>query len=168
MLREHGNTAAKSLQSCLTLCNPIDCSPPDSPVPGILQARTMQWVVISFFNAWKWKVKEKLLSRVRLLATPWTVAHQAPPSMRFSRQEYCNGVPLPSLIALTRRTFVGKVIALLFNMLSRLVIGEGNGNPLQYSCLENLMDGGAWWATVHGVAKSQTQLSDFTFHLGWS
>ena len=71
-------------------------------------------------------------------------------------------------IALTRRTFVGKVIPLLFNMLSRLVMGEGNGNPLQYSCLENLMDGGAWWATVHGVAKSQTQLSDFSFHLGWS
>ena len=66
--------AAKSLQSCLTLCNPIDGSPPDSPVPGILQARTMQWVVISFFNAWKWKVKEKLLSRVRLLATPRTAA----------------------------------------------------------------------------------------------
>ena len=43
--------------------------------------------------------------------------------------------------------------------------GEGNGNPLQYSCLENPMDGGAWWATVHGVAKSRTRLSDFTFFL---
>ena len=66
-------------------------------------------------------------------------------------------------IALTRQSFVDKVMSLLFNMLSRLVIGEGNGTPLQYSCLENPMDGGAWWATVHGVAKSRTWLSDFTF-----
>ena len=65
-------TAAKSFQSCLTLCDPIDGSPPDSPVPGILQARTLEWVVISFSNAWKWKVKVKLLSHVRLLATSWT------------------------------------------------------------------------------------------------
>ena len=65
-------------------------------------------------------------------------------------------------IALTTQTFVGKVVSLLFNMLSRLV-GEGNGNPLQYSCLENPMDGGSWQAAVQGVAKSQTQLSDFTF-----
>ena len=88
--------AAKSLQSCLTLCDPIDGSPPSSPVPGILQARTLEWVAISFSNAWKWKVKVKLLSCVRLLAAPWTVAHQAPPSMGFSRQEYWSGVPLPS------------------------------------------------------------------------
>ena len=79
--------AAKSLQSCLTLCDPIDGSPPGSTVPGVLQARTLEWVAISFSNAGKWKVKGKLLSRVRLLATPWTVAHQAPPSMGFSRQE---------------------------------------------------------------------------------
>ena len=82
------DAAAKSLQSCLTLCDPIDGSPPDSPVPGILQARTLEWVAISFSNAWKGKVKVKSLSRVRLLATPWTAAHQAPPSMGFSRQEY--------------------------------------------------------------------------------
>ena len=88
--------AAKSLQLCLTLCYPIDGSPPGSPVPGILQARTLEWVAISFSNAWKWKVKVKLLSRVWLLATPWTAAHQAPPSMGFSRQEYWSGVPLPS------------------------------------------------------------------------
>ena len=88
--------AAKSLQSCLTLCNPIDGSPPGSPVPGILQARTLEWVAISFSNAWKWKVKMKSLSHVRLLATPWTAAHQAPPSMGLSRQEYWSGVPLPS------------------------------------------------------------------------
>jgi len=77
--------AAKSLQSCLTLCDTIDSSPPGSPVPGILQARTLEWVAISFSNAWKWKVKVKSLSRVQLLATPWTAAHQAPPSMEFSR-----------------------------------------------------------------------------------
>ena len=92
--------AAKSLQSCLTLCNPIDGSPSGSSIPGILQARTLEWVAISFSNAWKWKVKVKSLSRVRLLATPWTAAHQAPweksPSMGFSRQEYWSGVPLPS------------------------------------------------------------------------
>ena len=88
--------AAKSLQLCPTLCDPIDGSPPGSPFPGILQARTLEWVAISFSNTWKWKVKVKLLSRVRLLATPWTSAHQAPPSMGFSRQEYWSGVPLPS------------------------------------------------------------------------
>ena len=87
---------AKSLQSCPTLCDPIVGSPPGSPVPGILQARTLEWVAISFSNAWKWEVKVKSLSRVRLLATPWTAAHQAHPSMGFSRQEYWSGVPLPS------------------------------------------------------------------------
>ena len=80
--------AAKSLQSCPTLCDPIDGSPPGFPVPGILQARTLEWVAISFSNAGKWKMKGKSLSCVRLLATPWTAAHQAPPSMGFSRQEY--------------------------------------------------------------------------------
>ena len=80
--------AAKSLQLCPTLCDPIDGSPPGSPVPGILQARTLEWVTISFSNAWKWKVKVKSLSHVGLLATPWTAAFQAPPPMGFSRQEY--------------------------------------------------------------------------------
>ena len=84
--------AAKSLQSCPTLCDPIDGSPPGSTVPGILQARTLEWVAISFFNAWKWKVKVKSLSRVQLSAIPWTVAYQAPPSMGFSRHEYWSGV----------------------------------------------------------------------------
>jgi len=90
--------ASKLLQSCLTLCDPIDGSPPGSPIPGILQARTLVWVAISFSNAWKWKVKVKVksLSRVRLLSTPWTAAYQAPPSMGFSRQEYWSEVPLPS------------------------------------------------------------------------
>ena len=89
--------AAKSLQSCPTLCDPIDGSPPGSPAPGILQARTLEWVAISFSDAWKWKVKRKSLSCVRLLVTPWITAYQAPPSMGFSRQEYWSGVPLPSL-----------------------------------------------------------------------
>ena len=90
-------TAAKSLQLCPTLCDPTDGSPPGCPIPGILQARTLEWVAISFSNAWKWKVKVKSLSRVRLLVAPWTAAYQAPPSMGFSRQEYWSGVPLPSL-----------------------------------------------------------------------
>ena len=79
--------AAASLQSCPTLCDPRDGSPPGSPVPGILQARTLEWLAISFSNAWKWKVKGKSLSHVRLFATPWTAAHQAPLSMGFSRQD---------------------------------------------------------------------------------
>ena len=98
LLSEHSTAAAaaKSLQSCPTLCDPIDGSPPGSPIPGILQPRTLKWVVISFSSAWKWKVKVKSLSRVRLLATPWTAAYQAPPSMGFSRQEYWSGMPSPS------------------------------------------------------------------------
>ena len=87
---------AKWLQSCPTLCDPRDGSPPGSPIPGTLQARTLEWVAISFSSAWKWKVKVKSLSRVRPPATPWTAAHQAPPSMGFPRQEYWSGVPLPS------------------------------------------------------------------------
>ena len=93
---KHG-AAAKSLQSCPTLCDPIDGSPPGSSVPGILQVRTLEWVAISFSSAWKWKVKVKSLSRAWLLATPWTAAYQAPPSMGFSRQEYWSGVPSPGM-----------------------------------------------------------------------
>ena len=81
-------TAAKSLQSCPTLCDPIEVSPPGCAIPGILQARTLKWVAISFSSAWKWKVEVKSLSHVRLFATPWAAAYQAPPSMGFSRQEY--------------------------------------------------------------------------------
>ena len=90
--------AAKSLQSCPTLWDPIDGSPLGSSVPGILQARILEWVAISFSNAWKWKVEVKSLGRVRLFATPWTAAYQAPPSMGFCRQEDWSGVPLPSPI----------------------------------------------------------------------
>ena len=88
--------AAKSLQSCPTLCDPINSSPPGYPIPGILQARTLERVAISFSNAWKWKEKLKSLSRVRLFVTPWTAAYQAPLSMGFSRQEYWSGLPFPS------------------------------------------------------------------------
>ena len=96
-LKVHHTSAAataKSLQSCPSLCDPRDGSP---PIPVIFQARTLEWVAISFSNAWKWKVEVKLRSRVRLLATPWTAAYQAPPSMEFSRQEYWSGVPSVNL-----------------------------------------------------------------------
>ena len=90
-------TTTKSPQSCPTLCDPIDGSPPASLVPGILKARTLEWIAISFSNAWNWKVKVKSLSRLRLLAIPWTAAYQAPPSMGFSRQEYWSGLPLTKI-----------------------------------------------------------------------
>ena len=80
------------LQSCPTLCDPRDGSPPGSPVPGILQARTLEWVAISFSNAWKWKVKVKSLTHVWLLATPWTAAYQAPPSMGFFQARALTGM----------------------------------------------------------------------------
>ena len=88
--------AVKSLQLCLTLCDPIDGSPPGSPITGILQARILEWVAFSFSNARKWKVNVKSLSCVWLLATPWTTAYRAPPSIGFSRQEYWSGAALPS------------------------------------------------------------------------
>ena len=147
--------AAKSLQSCPTLCDPIDGSPLGSPVPGILQARTLEWVAISFSNAWKQKVKVKLLSRVRLLATPWTAAHQTPPSMRFSRQDDWIGVPLPSPFP---RWLSGKESACQEGDPSLIPgsgrsPGGGHSNPLQYSCLKNPMDRGACRAKVHGGHK---------------
>ena len=94
--------ATKSLRWSPTLCDPIDSSPPGSPIPGILKARTLEWVAIFFSNAWKCKVKVKSLSHVPLFATPWTAAYQAPPSMGFSRQEYWSGLPLPSPIIYVR------------------------------------------------------------------
>ena len=97
LMLDAATAAAKLLQWCPTLCDPIDGSPPGSSVPGILQARTLEWVAIAFSNAWKWKVKVKSLSRVRILVTPWTLAYQAPPSMGFSRQEYWSGLPFPPL-----------------------------------------------------------------------
>ena len=82
--------------SHVRLCDPMEGSPPGSAVPGVLQARTLEWVAISFSYAWKWKVKVKPLSHVQLLGTPWTAAYQAPLSMGFSSQEYWSGLPLPS------------------------------------------------------------------------
>ena len=141
--------AAKSPQSCPTLCDPIDSSPLGSPIPGILQTRILEWVAISFSNAWKWKVKS--LCRVRLLATPWTAAYKGPPSMGFSRQEYWNGVPLPSPLPWW---VSGKESACNAGDLSSILglvrsPGEGNGNPFQYSFLENSIESGGLWATVH-------------------
>ena len=106
LLLDLAAAVAKSHQSRPTLCNPIDGSPPGSTIPGILQARTVEWVAISFSNAWKWKVKMKSLNRVWLWVTPWTEAYQAPPSMGFSRQEYWSGLPVPSpLLDLNLREF---------------------------------------------------------------
>ena len=104
--------AAKLLQSCPTLCDPLDGSPPGSPVPGTLQTRALEWVAISSSNAWKWKMKVKLLSRVWPLATPWTAAYQALASMGFSRQKYWSGMPLPCST-------------------SQIIFGEESGIPLQ-------------------------------------
>ena len=129
---------AKSLQSCPTLCDPIDGSPPGSPIPGILQARTLEWVPISFSNAWKWKVKQKSLSRVWLLATPWTAAHQAPPSMGFSRQEYWSGVPSPSPMLLLEGSYYCSVLQmweLTWEILTTQRFWPQNQNP--YSVLYN-------------------------------
>ena len=106
--------------SCVRLCDPINGSPPGSTVPGILQVKTLEWVAISFSNAWKWKVKVKLLSRVRLLATPWTAAYQAPLSMGFSMQEYWSGVPFPSL----RKGYRSSNLLTIFCSLTRVVITQ--------------------------------------------
>ena len=128
MLMPLSAAAAASLQSCLTLCDPIDGSPPGSPVPGILQARTLDWVAVSFSNAWRWKVKVKSLSCVWVLVTPQTAAHQDPLSMGFSRQEYWSGVPLPSPSVytvlkkwnLTPRREIAQTLQLLASVLTYL------------------------------------------------
>ena len=125
--------AAKLLQSCSTLCDPTDGSPPGSPVPGILQARILEWVVISFSNAWKWKVKVKSLSRVRLLATSWTAAYQASLSMGFSRQEYWSGHGLYSSWNSPRQnTAVGSL-----SLLQGIVPTQGS-NPRLLHCRQIL------------------------------
>ena len=124
--------AAKSLQSCPTLCDPIDGSPAGSMVPGILQARTLEWVAISFSNACKWKVKVKSLSHVRPLATQWTAAFQDPPSMGFSRQETWSGVPLPSpTLELLLPNFVA-LEAFASNSWQQYKMVPFSQHPLQY------------------------------------
>ena len=127
--------------SHIRLCDPRDGSPPGSAVPWILQARTLEWVAISFSSAWKWKVKGNSLSRARLLATPWTAAYQTSPSLGFSRQEYWNGVPLPSPMWVKRQQLtrhettdgfqIGKEVwegcilsPCLFNLCNKYIIGK--------------------------------------------
>ena len=122
--------AAKSHQSCLTLCDPIDGSPPGFPVPGILQARTLEWFAVSFSNEWKWKVRVKSLSRVRLFMTPWTAAYWAPPPMGVPRQEYWRGLPLPSPMIKQ----MGK------NMNNKWIQGRGRMISLYYSCNFSLFE----------------------------
>ena len=92
----YNHSESEVAQSCPTLSDLMDCSLPGSSIHGIFQAIVLEWVAISFSNAWKWKVKVKSLTQVQLLATSWTAAYQAPQSMGFSRQEYWSGVPLPS------------------------------------------------------------------------
>ena len=115
--------AAKSLQLCPTLGDPIDGSPPGSPIPGILQARTLEWVAISFSNAWKWKVKVKSLSCVLLFVTPWTAAYLVPPSVGFSRQECWSGVPSPSLF------WVPTVSQILYKTCTYITIHQAKQAP---------------------------------------
>ena len=133
--------AAKSLQSCPTLCDPIDGSPSGSNVPGILQARTLEWVAIAFSNAWKWKVKVKSLSHVQLFVTPWTAAYQAPLSMGFSRQEYWSGEPLPSPPGNTSDKESAcqcrRCKRQGFNPRVRKIPWRRPWQSTQYSCLEN-------------------------------
>ena len=119
--------AAKLLQSCPTLCDPIDSSPPGSADPGILQARTLEWVAISFSSAWKWKVKVKSLSRVQLLAIPWTAAYQAPLPKGFPRQEYWSGVPSPSPLVLCNLLFFPLVNDVHFSISARFI--SSNNKP---------------------------------------
>ena len=116
--------AAKLLQSCPTLCDPLDGSPPGSTVPGIVQARMLEWVAISSSNAWKWKLKVKSLSRVRLFATPWTAAYQAPLSVGFSRQEYWSAVPLMICVTLIQKNLTNSMVKILISIIRKLIISH--------------------------------------------
>ena len=138
--------AAKSLQSCQTLCDPIGGSPPSSPILGVLQARILEWVAISLSSAWKWKVKVKSLSRVWLLVTPWTAAYQALPSMGFSRQEYWSGVPLPSSMCV----LVASIVSSSFNSIDYNPQGSSIHGILQARILE-------WVAIPFSRVSSLTQ-----------
>ena len=156
----HIPAAAKSLQSCPTVCDPRDSSPLGSPIPGILQARTLEWVAISFSSEWKWKVKGKSLSRVWLLATSWTAAYQAPLSMGFSRQEYWSRMPLPSpyLAYKNANTVARTQIRLCTCSFPRPVLRTSVGHSCSRSIGKNMVIGGhsrnaglgsivfSWWA----------------------
>ena len=137
-------TTTKSLQSCLTLCDPIDGSPPVSANPGIIPARVLEWVAISFSKAWKWKVKVRSLSRVWLSATPWTAAYQAPSSMGFFRQEYWSGVPLSSLFLYTESHIIQVMpliwIALLTIQKAELRWGPGGGDDLNMRNAQTIVE----------------------------
>ena len=163
--------ATKSLQSCPTLCDPIDGSPSGFPVPGILQARTLEWVAISFSNAWKWKVKVKSLSRVRFFATHGLQPSRLLPpwdSPGKSTGVGCHSLTSPCefwkglkfhVISCYQVTLVVKNPPANAGDFkdegsipgSGRSLGGGNDKPLQYPCLENHMDRGAWQATIHRV-----------------
>ena len=128
-------TAAKSLQSCPTLCDPIDSSASGSPVPGILQARTLEWVAIFLLQCMKVKSESEVAQSCLTLSDPMDCS-----------------LPGSSIHGI----FQARALEWGAIAFSRISPGEGNGNPLQYSCLENPMAGGAWWATVSGVTKSLT------------
>ena len=138
------DAAAKSLQSCPTLYDPIDGNPPGSPVPGILQARTLEWVASAFSNVWKWKVKVKTPSPARLFTTPWTTAYQAPRSMGFSRQEYWSGVPLPFLNLMARFFQItrNKYICTLISLVCLVFIYLGRCREKIFSCCRSHPPGG--------------------------
>ena len=143
--------AMSSRFSRVQLCDPTDGSPPGSAIPGILQARILEWVAISFSNAWKRKVKVKSFSRVRLLATPWTAAYQAPLSMGFSRQEYWSGVPLPSPIYIS--AYFKQLLVLAKN---NLFIKMEKVKRSQKACLlQNQKRISSWSETKYSEASSQ-------------
>ena len=142
------NAAAESLQSYLTLCNPTDGSPPGSLVPGILQARTLEWVAISFFNARKWKVKVKSISPVQLLPTPWTAASPGSSVHGFSRQEYWSGLPLPSPTMCYIRIWSYSVIIIHFNIDSYLISFTDIFQAIIKWKLSLLPDH-SWWISVN-------------------
>ena len=176
-LHHYAAAAAKSLQSCPNLCDPIDGSPSGSAVPGILQARTPEWVALSFSNAWKWKVKVKLLSRVRLLATP----HGLQPTRLLHPWDFpgkSTGMGCHCLLALSFWGCYLNVITMYIIFwvwlltLSAISLGfipivvciSGLSFLLlsKCSCLENPRDGGAWWASIYGVTQSRTRLKQLS------